>query len=114
MPVFSNSIAFVSFLDDEQSSLDLVIVVIVVVFFSTFTYILCSYRMKLVQIGSNLSKLDQTCPNWIKLVQIGSNLFFQPFPSKADCPFIRDVKFANTTDIQTCHVKLDLTCTNWI
>ena len=26
---------------------------------------------KLVLVGSDLSKLDQTCPNWIKLVLIG-------------------------------------------
>ena len=31
--------------------------------------------IKLVQNGSNLSKIDQTCPNLIKLVQNGSNLF---------------------------------------
>jgi hypothetical protein len=39
---------------------------------------------------------------------------FQPFPSKEACPFIRNVKFANTTDIQTCNVKSDLTCANQI
>ena len=37
----------------------------------------CAYCMKLVQIGSSMSKLDQTCPNWIKLDKtylIGHNL----------------------------------------
>ena len=55
----------------------------------------CPNWIKQVQIGTNLSKLDQTCPNrikldktcrnWIKLVQIRSNL-----------------------------LKLDQTCLNWI
>ena len=41
--------------------------------------------IKLVQNGSNLSKMDQTCPKWTKLVQIGIILS-----------------------------KLDQTCPNWI
>ena len=32
------------------------------------------YFLMTVQIGSNLSKLIQTCPKWFKLVQIGSKL----------------------------------------
>ena len=76
-------------------------------------------------IKPNLSKLDQTCPNWIKLVQIGSNL------SKLDqtCPnWIKLVQIGLVMSKldQTCWIwikfvqigldmsKLDHTCPNWI
>ena len=34
----------------------------------------CPKWIKLVQTWSNLSKMDQTCPKWIRIVLIGSNL----------------------------------------
>ena len=76
------------FLDDEKSSLHegyVVVVVVVVAAISTFFSFSEIFWNVSVQIGSNLSKLDQTCPNSIKHVQIGSNLS-----------------------------KLDQTCPNWI
>ena len=66
----------VAFLDDEKSSLHegyvvVVVVVVVVAAISTFFNFSEIFWNVSVQIGSNLSKLDQTCPNWIKPVQIG-------------------------------------------
>ena len=62
------------FLDDEKSSLHEGYVVVVVALISTFFNFSEIIWNVSVQIGSNLSKLDQTCPNWIKPVQIGWNL----------------------------------------
>ena len=65
----------------------------------------CPNWIKPVQTGSNLSKLDQTCPNWIESVQIGSNL------SKLDktCPnWIKLVQIGSDLS------KLVQTCPNWI
>ena len=60
---------------------------------------------KLVQIGSNLSKLDKTCQNWIKLVQHGSNLI----KLIQTCPY-----WFKLVQIGSNLSKLDQTCPNWI
>ena len=58
----------------------------------------CPNRIKLVQIGLDISKLDQTCPNWIESVQIGSNL------SKVD----------QTCQNWTGHVQIGSNLSKWI